>query len=164
MDTNATSHSLSFRPVTPEDDHLLKTIYESSREEEMAMLDQWPEDFKKNFIDQQFRAQHDYYINQFREAQFLIILHEGKPAGRLYIDRRPDTIHMIDITLLPPYRGKGYGEFLIRQLFDEAAQNGKAVSIYVERQNRALHLYRRMGFEVIDDSNEIYLLMSYGPV
>ncbi|MFZ1677584.1 MAG: GNAT family N-acetyltransferase, partial [Saprospiraceae bacterium] len=74
-----------------------------------------------------------------------------------------DTIHMIDITLLPAYRGKGYGEYLIRQLFDEAALAGKAVSIYVERQNRALHLYERMGFEVIDDSNQVYLLMNYKP-
>lgn len=129
----------------------------------MALVQDWPEEAKSAFLQQQFEAQHSFYHLQYPDAQFLMILIDDVPAGRLYVDRRPEKIHMIDITLLPPYRGKGYGEYLIRQLLDEAALVGKSLSIYVERQNRALHLYARMGFEVIDDSNQVYLLMNCKP-
>ncbi len=154
---------LSFRPIEEGDEALLRTIYSSTRAEEMELVSDWPSEVKTAFLQQQFNAQHTYYQMHFPQADFLIILIDGSPGGRLYIDRRSDTIHMIDITLLPEFRGKGYGEYLIRQLFDEAALTGKSVGIYVERQNRALHLYERMGFEVVDDSNQVYLLMNFKP-
>jgi ribosomal protein S18 acetylase RimI-like enzyme len=39
----------------------------------------------------------------------------------------------------------------MRDLMDEAGSAGKALSIHVEKFNPALRLYRRLGFQTIED-------------
>ena len=93
----------------------------------MAMIPHWPDEAKTAFINQQFHAQHTYYQEHFSAAQWLIIQYDGQPAGRLYVNRSPDAIHIIDITLLPEFRGLGLGGHILRDLLAEAAGAGQAV-------------------------------------
>ena len=73
------------------------------------------------------------------------------PAGRLYVDRRPDDIRIIDIALLPEFRGRGHRRRAARAAAGEAAASGRKLSIHVEIHNRAAALYARLGFEVVDE-------------
>ncbi len=50
----------------------------------------------------------------------------------------------------------------MREILGEAAVNGKAVRIHVERNNPALGLYQRLGFREIEDQG-VYLLMEWAP-
>ena len=75
----------------------------------------------------------------------------GEDIGRLYLERWPTQHRLIDIAFLPPHRGKGLGEALLRDLMDEAAAAGKAVSIHVEKFNPAMRLYLRLGFKTEED-------------
>ncbi len=130
----------------------------------MALVPDWPEEAKSAFLINQFTAQHAFYQQNYPNAEYLIILIEGEAAGRLYIDRRPDDIHIIDITILPPFRDSGYGAYILNTLMDEATAAGKTVSIYVEKSNRAMKLYERLGFSVTDDSNSVYSFMKCKPL
>jgi ribosomal protein S18 acetylase RimI-like enzyme len=96
----------------------------------------------------QFDAQDVQYRQHNPEGAFDVIEVDGRPAGRLYVDRRPTDIRIVDIALLPEFRGVGTGRLLIRRLQDEAAATGRTVSIHVEVHNRAAALYRRLGFVV----------------
>lgn len=127
----------------------------------MALVPDWPEESKSDFLLHQFTAQHAFYQQNYPKAEYLIILIEGETAGRLYLDRRPDDIHIIDITILPAFRNSGYGVFILNTLIDEATTAGKTVSIYVEKSNRAIKLYERLGFSVTDDSNSVYSFMKW---
>ena len=60
---------------------------------------------------------------------------------------------MIDIALLPEQRGRGIGTMLLEQLVGEARRAGKAVRLRVLRTNRALSLYRRLGFRVVREAD-----------
>ena len=99
---------LGFRPIRTEDQDFLRRLYASTRQEELAAVP-WSEEEKAAFLQMQFRAQHTYYKQQFPEAQFDIILQDHHPIGRLYVDRRPEEIRLIDIAFLPEYRGQGIG-------------------------------------------------------
>jgi ribosomal protein S18 acetylase RimI-like enzyme len=147
------------RPVTPEDVDFLRAVYASSRADELALTD-WSDEQKAQFCASQFAAQDAYYREHYVTAQFSVIERGGVPAGRLYIDRWPDEIRIMDITLLPEHRRAGIGTKLLQALQNEAAAAGQALSIHVERFNPALGLYERLGFKLREDKG-VYLLMEW---
>ena len=150
---------LSLRPITEADDAFLARVYASSRAEELAITD-WSEEQKAQFCRRQFDAQSAYYSANYPEAAFHIIERDGWPVGRLYVARWEKEIRIVDITLLPEFRGSGLGTKLLRELQTEARAAGKSLSIHVERFNHALTLYQRLGFQQVEDKG-IYLLMQW---
>jgi ribosomal protein S18 acetylase RimI-like enzyme len=150
---------VSLRPITPADEDFLARVYASSRADELAIT-RWTEQLKADFCRTQFDAQSAYYAANYPGASFQIIERDGWPVGRLYVDRWEKEIRIVDITLLPEFRGSGIGTNLLRELQDEARRAGKSLTIHVERFNRALTLYHRLGFEQIEDKG-VYLLMEW---
>jgi ribosomal protein S18 acetylase RimI-like enzyme len=151
--------SLRLRAITPADESFLARVYASSRAEELAITG-WPEELKADFCRRQFDAQSAYYAANYPEASFQIIERDGWPIGRLYVAPWEKEVRIVDITLLPEFRGSGLGTKLLRDLQDEARSAGKSLSIHVERFNRALSLYQRLGFKQVEDKG-VYLLMEW---
>jgi ribosomal protein S18 acetylase RimI-like enzyme len=151
--------SITFRPITQDDDEFLRRVYHSTRAEEMEHVP-WGTAEKETFLDMQYRAQADHYAIVFENAQFSIVVRDGVDIGRLYIDRQPDEIHIIDIALLPEYRRGGLGTALLREVLEEGRASNRKVTIYVENFNPARHLYDRLGFRHVD-TNGVYHLMEW---
>lgn len=153
---------MRLRPAADGDRDLLFEIYASTRAEELDVLP-WDDPTKRAFLAQQFDAQDVHYRTHYAHASFDVIEVDGEPAGRLYVNRGRDDVRVIDIALLPPFRGRGIGAALLGEIIDEAAASGRRVSIHVERENRARSLYERLGFEVAADDGGIYMLMERAP-
>ena len=147
------------RPITPADTSFLARVYASSRVDELAVTG-WSDEQKEIFCQRQFDAQTAYYSVNYPGASFQVIERESRPIGRLYVARWEKEIRIVDITLLPEFRGGGIGTELLRDLRDEARSAGKSLTIHVERFNRALQLYQRLGFERVEDKG-VYLLMRW---
>ncbi len=147
------------RSMEPEDKAFLYEVYASTREEELAVLP-WSSEEKERFLRMQFEAQHGFYMNQFPDAEFSIIELEGKPIGRYYLEHRHDEYRIIDIALLPPYRNQGIGGEYLKALCEKAMQSGLPICIHVEQNNRAMALYKRVGFKKIGDTG-VYNLMEW---
>jgi ribosomal protein S18 acetylase RimI-like enzyme len=152
---------VTLRPVELGDEGFLYTVYASTRLEELAQTG-WSEPQKETFLRQQFEAQSRYYRENYRGASFEVILADGSPIGRLYVARWPEEIRIVDIALLPEYRGAGIGTKLLEDLISESEASAKPLSIHVERFNPALRLYWRLGFREVSDKG-IYLLMERAP-
>jgi ribosomal protein S18 acetylase RimI-like enzyme len=148
-----------FRRIAEADLPFLAKVYAATREEELAPVP-WSEAEKAAFLDTQFRAQHAHYQTYYPNADRLVVSCHGDDIGRLYIERWPSQHRIIDIAFLPKHRGKGLGTALLRDLLDEAAGVGKAVSIHVEKNNPAIRLYRRLGFTTAEDKG-VYDLMRW---
>jgi ribosomal protein S18 acetylase RimI-like enzyme len=136
-------------------------VYASTRAEELAVVP-WDDAQKDAFLRMQFDAQDAWWRENYAEASFDVILADGEPAGRLYVHRGPSEIRIVDIALLPEHRGGGIGTSLLRELFTEADESGKSVTIHVERMNPALRLYERLGFAVAEDKG-VYLFLERPP-
>ena len=71
-------------------------------------------------------------------------------------------LHIIDIALLPAWRGNGIGTAVLEALKAQARTAGLGISNMVERYNPALRLYLRLGFAEIADHG-IYLELEWRP-
>ena len=149
--TRAAERGLGFRRITDADLPFLAKVHAASGADGFAVAP-WPEAKKAAFVNMQFNLQHLNYQKQYPDAERLVIMRDGEDAGRLYVDRRGFCHRIVDIALLPEHRGKGAGEALLRDLMDEAAACGKAVSIHVEKLNPAMRLLRRLGFTPVEDN------------
>jgi ribosomal protein S18 acetylase RimI-like enzyme len=87
-----------------------------------------------------------------------MILAEGQPVGRLYVDRRETEIRILDVTLLPQARERGIGTQILLDLMKEADHRKQACSIYVENFNRSLGLFQRLGFVKTEESGASWLM------
>lgn len=151
--------TVSLRPVEPGDEEFLVGLYASTRADELLLVD-WPDEQKAAFVRDQFGAQDRHYREHYPTASFDVVVVDGVPAGRLYVERWADEIRVVDVALLPKWRGKGVGSGLLRQVQAEAAASNRALTIHVERLNPARRLYARLGF-VPEDAGPVYLLMRW---
>jgi GNAT superfamily N-acetyltransferase len=142
---------IHFRPASQDDDSFLCQVFASTRERLLAGL---PFDAiqKEAFARQQHLCQDQYYRQQYPHASFDIVCSGDRRIGRLYVNRTRDEILIIDISLLPEFRGAGIGGAVLRDLLTEAAQTGRRVIIHVDKFNPAQRLYQRLGFRIVQDA------------
>ena len=163
MDFTLTDTKIRLRKIEENDKSVLLEIYASTRKEEMERVPHWTDLMKNEFLKQQFNAQHIHYQNNYPGADFWILEKNKKPIGRLYVSERYNnsTIRIIDITLLPAFRGQGSGTGILRDLIKKASESGLPLSIHVESFNPAKKLYERLGFKKISETNGVYHLMEW---
>ena len=106
----------------------------------------------------QFDAQQLHYRQHYPKGEYLIILLNGDPVGRLYVANIETEIRIIDITILPERRSAGIGTPIIQELMNEAKAVGKPLRIYVESFNPSRLLFERLGFVKTGESGYNYLL------
>jgi GNAT superfamily N-acetyltransferase len=150
---------LRLRPQTGDDASFLEALYVSVRLPELVPSG-WPDEAKRAFLIDQFRLQTRHYAHAYYDAKFSIVEHGGRAVGRLYLFRGRADHRIVDISLVPDSRGKGFGSALLKAVMEEAAAARKTVSIHVEQFNPARNLYRRLGFVELRAEGP-YLLMEW---
>lgn len=151
--------AITFRAAGPDDEDFLLRVYSSSREYEMSMVP-WDDRQKEAFLKMQLTAQQEHYQKFYPNAQHQIIVSNGEPVGRVYVERNDKAIRILDITILPQFRNSGIGTPIIEGLIDEARRAGKSVRIYVESYNPSARLFERLGFSRKEEDG-INILFEY---
>lgn len=143
---------LCLRHATDDDLPFLGALYASTRAGELADVT-WPESVRKAFLDSQFALQHRHYLQQYAEASFQVIAHGETPVGRYYVASEAEDDLIVDIALLPQWRGLGIGGALIESTLRAAQARGRGVHLHVLHANvAARRLYERLGFRVDGDT------------
>jgi ribosomal protein S18 acetylase RimI-like enzyme len=72
----------------------------------------------------------------------------GAPGYGFVDEQTPE----LSIAVVPSRRGRGYGDELLHGLFERARKDGfERLSLSVEPENPALHLYERLGFRRVGE-------------
>lgn len=152
---------ITLRAKEPRDKEFLVQLYASTRTEELSLVP-WSEEQKKRFLRMQFEAQTAHYRNVFPRMSYQIILDDGKNIGRLLCARLEDEIRIVDISLIPEFRGRGISSALIAQIMNDAQKEAKCVRLHVSTENPAKKLYERLGFKELQRDG-FYIFMEAKP-
>ncbi|MFC2136920.1 GNAT family N-acetyltransferase [Bacteroidota bacterium] len=83
-------------------------------------------------------------------------LFDKNNKGYGFIDEKTPEL---SITILPEFRNKGVGTKLMDRFFQQAKVRGhKAISLSVNKKNKAVDLYKRMGFKIVDELETAYTM------
>ncbi|UUL82457.1 GNAT family N-acetyltransferase [Sphingomonas qomolangmaensis] len=148
MPARWTQQGYRWREECDADAPFLRTLYESTRADELARVIGWSDVQKAAFVTQQFAAQRQHFRTRIAGCRFWIIERDRSPVGRLYLQDAPDRLQIVDLALLPAERGKGLGTAILAGLLASADGAAKPVGLSVEQASAALRLYRRLGFVV----------------
>jgi len=153
--------NITLRPVVVGDQDFLIEVYAGTRAEELAMVP-WTDEQRDQFIRSQFTAQQHYYAEKYPMGTHDVILSDGQRVGHTYVARLDQEIRIIDIAVIPGERNRGIGSYLIKQLLDEATRKNMITRIFVEDFNPSLSLFKRFGFNMIEQHG-FHLLMQWTP-
>lgn len=90
----------------------------------------------------------------------------GKVVGAVWTRIMNDYGHIADgipsmaISLYKDYRHQGIGTELLREMLQLLRRDGyRQVSLSVQKENYAFRMYRKAGFEVLEETEEEYLMV-----
>ncbi len=139
--------TVSLRPEAPEDRAFLLDLYLSTRDGEAGFRDLPPAE-RTAWLTRQFEWQSHHYRQAYPHGWFTIVMVDDRPAGRLYVARMADCLRVIDISLLPEFRGHGIGTQLLKNVQAESMRIRMPVRLAVVTADPVQGFYRRLGFRV----------------
>ncbi|MEO0375232.1 MAG: GNAT family N-acetyltransferase [Cyanobacteria bacterium P01_A01_bin.17] len=92
-----------------------------------------------------------------------IVLIDEMPVGVTTLADWGDQLHLVWIAILPARQGLGLGKALVKYCQQQASARNKPLSLQVLRNNPALWLYEKQGFEIYDQNGPYKLLMRWQP-
>ncbi|SRR6266404_3760713 len=135
------------RPATPADEPFLRQMIIASVAQEL-MAWTWPEAIRDHLLGVQYSGKVGALRANYPEASSEIILADGEPAGWIFLDETPESIHLCEIMVLVERRSQGIGATVLREVLAAADRAQKPVRLLVHTTNlRAIQLYERLGFQ-----------------
>ena len=96
----------------------------------------------------------------------LVAEEDGKVVGVVWTRIMNDYGHVDDetpsfaISLYKEYRGKGFGTEMMRRMLGLLKEQGyKKASLAVQKANYAVRMYEKVGFEIIDENDEEFIMV-----
>ena len=109
------------------------------------------------------------YVQDFgkREGDICFVAEvEEKIVGAVWVRIMDDYGHIEDgvpsfaISLYKEYRGLGIGTAMMKQMLTELKIRGyQKTSLAVQKENYAVKMYKNVGFEIVDENVEEYIMV-----
>ncbi|MGN0536646.1 MAG: GNAT family N-acetyltransferase [Acutalibacteraceae bacterium] len=109
------------------------------------------------------------YVNNFgnKKGDMALVAEIGdKIVGAVWVRFMNDYGHIdnntpsLAISLYEEYRNYGIGTDMMFQMLNMLRNNGYTqVSLAVQKMNYAVKMYQKVGFEIVDENNEEYIML-----
>jgi ribosomal protein S18 acetylase RimI-like enzyme len=143
------SQVLTLRPARTDDQEFLYRLFYSVYSEKLQLVPLSAEE-KKMLLELMYQGFVRHYDLLASASDDRLVLLDNESIGRMILLQTREEIRLADLAILPQYRGRGIGSALISQLQTESMMSKRPVRLQVGRFDRALTLYKRLGFHKID--------------
>lgn len=103
----------------------------------------------KVFVQEQNVAEEEEFDEFEDESLHYLLYVDNKAIGTARWRHIGNKVKLERFAVLKEYRGKGYGDFLVKTVLKDALKEGK--TIYLHAQLKAIPLYERSGFKKVGD-------------
>jgi ribosomal protein S18 acetylase RimI-like enzyme len=131
-------HELTLRPATSADEPFLIDLRRLTMDEHLERVGQSTDE----------NAHWERLRYRFNDAH--IVCCGSEKIGLFKFFRDPDEWNIVQIQILPSHQGRGIAAQLISEFLGQANTAHVPVTLSVLKGNRAIYLYRRLGFQVVD--------------
>jgi ribosomal protein S18 acetylase RimI-like enzyme len=116
-----------------------------------------PQQQAEMLVQMQWRGRNLTYAQQNPGTEdWIISLEDGTSVGRYSLQKTLQGLRMVDLAILPEYRGRGIGTQVLQQISGTIAATSGTFSLRVEKNNPAQRLYARLGFTAINEDELAY--------
>lgn len=143
---------ITLRAATADDYDFCYRVQKATMQEYVEQTWGWDEAF-----------QQAYFRQRFDPARNQVIVLGGADIGVFAVERRERDIFLAKIYILPEYQRRGIGTGLIKLVLQEAFKEGLPVTLRVLKVNPARRLYERLGFAVIEENDEFFIMRATPP-
>ncbi|KJV10364.1 hypothetical protein VZ95_05385 [Elstera litoralis] len=144
------ARGIGLRLRQPDDLAFLRDLYRSTRAEEVAAAG-FDALTAAVFLNSQFDLQCRHFDAHYTlGGQRIVVTTQDRPIGRAELWASGADLRLVDLSLLPEWRGQGLGAALLAAV--QQAAEGRSVSLHVDKLNRAYRLYTRLGFRKAGDA------------
>ncbi len=144
-DTSSHVGRVTTRPSLTEDSAFILELYASTSEAELLSLG-WTLAKQRTFIIMQAQTEEWNRARLYPGLERLTICVDGVPAGRMLISISESVLHVVDLSLLPQYRGHGIGTQLLGEIMVEARAARIPLQVKVHKESQAVRFFERLGF------------------
>ena len=151
----------SIREITPNDKQILEDFLYNA-----IFIPKGASPFPRDEI---YKPEVFIYIDSFGEKPDdigVVAEFDGKPAGAAWVRVIPAYGHIDDetpelaISVFREYRNQGVGTKIMTRLFGVLRERGyKQTSLAVQKENPAVSFYQRLGYEIITEAGEEYIML-----
>lgn len=146
---------LELRVAAPSDDPFLRRLYLAVREPELKPFG-WSNEQMAMFCDMQYQYRQSSSMLYGADLVTSIAEVGGLPIGRMDASTAVEQWRLVNIELMPAWRGQGVGRYLLEEfLLSQARQRRVNVHLSVACGSAARRLYERCGF-VLDASDGMH--------
>jgi ribosomal protein S18 acetylase RimI-like enzyme len=103
------------------------------------------------------------FAERWRPATIRILVIDGQDAGMLEVLPSEKGVQLANIRVAPEYQGRGIGTRLVSAVLRDAHSRGLPVRLRVLKVNPARRLYSRLGFVVVGETEQHYLMQAFPP-
>lgn len=106
-------------------------------------------------------------FGEYKDDKGLVAEVDGEVVGAVWVRIMNDYGHLDDetpscaISLYKGYRRHGMGTELMKEMLKSLKDSGyKRVSLAVQKDNYALKMYQGVGFEIVDENTDEYIMVN----
>ena len=140
--------SMRFESATDDDKEYFRALNKACYEDVVSrQFGLWDDDKQDGIFELKWPA-----------SRFRKICVDDELVGGVWTDEHPGFIQLREIQVHPAFQGRGIGAAVINLEIDSARKMGKPLRLRVLFMNRAVGLYERLGFVVIDKNDHQYIM------
>lgn len=116
-----------------------------------------------------FKPELQVYIKDFgsRDGDYCLVAeNDNKIIGAVWVRIMNDYGHIDDqtpsfaISIFKDFRNKGIGTALMKKMLTLLKERGyRRASLAVQKANYAVKMYKKVGFEIVDENDEEYIMI-----